>query len=66
MRLPVSLAFLNGGGEMSELARTMDWSDTVVGSPETWPQSLKTAVSICLGSKHPIVIWWGKPAYTQF
>jgi GAF domain-containing protein len=37
-----------------------------VGPVEGWPQSLKTAVSICLGSRHPIVIWWGNPEFTQF
>ena len=29
-------------------------------------RSLKTALSICLGSRHPIVIWWGGLPYTQF
>ena len=60
------LSFLAGGGEMGERARGLDWASTPVGSPEQWPQSLKTAVSICLGSRYPIVIWWGNPAYTMF
>ena len=60
------LSFLAGGGEMGERARALDWASTPVGSPEQWPQSLKTAVSICLGSRYPIVIWWGNPAYTMF
>src|SRR5262249_10629409 len=58
--------WLTGGGEMGKLIREMDWSRTPVGPVETWPQSLKTAVSICLGSRYPIVIWWGKQALTQF
>ncbi len=49
-----------GNGEMSHLIRIHDWSKTAVGSPETWPQSLKTALSICLGSKFPMFVWWGK------
>jgi hypothetical protein len=60
------LSFLAGGGEMGERTRGMDWSSSPVGPPAGWPQSLKTAVSICLGSRHPIVVWWGNPAYTQF
>lgn len=51
---------------MGERTRAMDWSSTPVGPVEGWPQSLKTAVSICLGSRHPMVIWWGKQHLTQF
>jgi PAS domain S-box-containing protein len=52
--------FLQGGGEMGERTRSFDWSNTPVGSPETWPQSLKTIVSIVLTSRFPMFIWWGK------
>src|ERR1022692_3398840 len=48
-----------GDGEMASLIRTTDWSKTPLGPVESWPQSLRTAVSICLGSRHPIVLWWG-------
>ena len=59
--------FLAGGGEMGERTRRMEWSTTHVGPVGGWPQSLKTAVSICLGSRHPMVIWWGKEhLLTQF
>jgi PAS domain S-box-containing protein len=58
--------FLAGGGEMGERTRAMDWSRTLAGPVDEWPHSLKTAVSICLGSGHPMVVWWGIPAYTQF
>ncbi len=51
--------WLAGGGEMGRLVRAHDWSRSPLGSPSTWPQSLKTALSICLGSKFPMVIWWG-------
>jgi signal transduction histidine kinase/DNA-binding response OmpR family regulator len=60
------LCFLAGGGEMGERTRAMNWSGTSLGPPSQWPQSLKTAVSICLGSRHPMVLWWGKSAYVQF
>ena len=48
-----------GRGEMAALIRTTDWSHTPLGPIESWPQSLRTAVSICLGSRHPIALWWG-------
>ena len=51
--------FFPGAGEMATLMRTTDWSRTPLGPIETWPPSLRTAVSICLGSRHPIVLWWG-------
>ncbi|MEP6713220.1 MAG: PAS domain-containing protein, partial [Ferruginibacter sp.] len=55
-----SLNFLSGGGKMGEFVRTMDWSQTSVGDPAVWPQSLRTSVSICLNSGSPLLIWWGK------
>jgi len=48
-----------GDGELAQLIRSTDWSSTALGAIEAWPQSLRTAVSICLGSRHPIVLWWG-------
>src|SRR5690348_11443200 len=54
------------GGEMGERIRSFDWSATPVGPVERWPESLKTAVRICLGSRYPIVMWWGKAELTQF
>jgi PAS domain S-box-containing protein len=66
-RTPASeLSFIAGGSEMAERICSFDWSKTSIGVPQRWPQSLKTAVSICLGSRYPIVIWWGKEALTQF
>ncbi|HEX7181781.1 MAG TPA: ATP-binding protein [Thermoanaerobaculia bacterium] len=50
---------LAGGGEMGERMRSLDWARTPLGPVEGWPQSLRTAVSICLNSKFPMVIWWG-------
>jgi signal transduction histidine kinase len=48
-----------GQGETAALIRDRDWAQTPLGPVESWPQSLRTAVSICLGSRHPIVLWWG-------
>lgn len=49
-----------GGGEMGALMRRLDWAATPIGAVDQWPQSLRTAVSICLNSRFPMVIWWGK------
>src|ERR1700756_1056668 len=57
---PTSVDFLAGGGEMGGLTRAHDWSATPLGRPETWPQSLRTAVRILLNTNHPMFIWWGE------
>lgn len=51
--------FLKGGGELGALTRDFDWSQTPVGSPDTWPQSLRLTVSMILKSKFPMFLWWG-------
>ena len=51
--------FLAGGGEMGALTRAFDWSKTSLGSPQTWPQSLRVTVRLVLTSRHPMFIWWG-------
>src|SRR5690242_12587265 len=47
------------GGEMGALMRAVDWAATPIGPVASWPQSLRTAVSICLMSRFPMLIWWG-------
>ncbi|GAA4321673.1 hypothetical protein GCM10023149_21630 [Mucilaginibacter gynuensis] len=54
-----SYTFLNGGGKAGELIRASDWSQTFLGSPDHWPESLRSAVSISLNSGFPIAIYWG-------
>ncbi|MFN3613608.1 MAG: PAS domain-containing protein [Rubrimonas sp.] len=51
--------FLTGGGEMGARIRAMDWSGTPLGDPGLWPQSLRSALSICLHSSFPTAIYWG-------
>lgn len=51
--------FLVGGGEMGRLIRSMDWSATPLGSVESWAQSLRTTVSLCLPTSFPMCIAWG-------
>lgn len=54
------LNFLADGGEMGQIMREKDWSKTPVGNPDTWPQSLRTTLSIILNSKFPMFLFWGK------
>lgn len=51
--------FLAGGGELGRLIRAHDWENTPLGPPGSWPQSLRSALSICLHSSFPTAIYWG-------
>jgi len=55
----VEVDFLSEGGELGRLIRAYDWSRTPLGPLGGWPQSLKTATGILLGSPLPIVLLWG-------
>src|SRR4051812_18945629 len=48
-----------GESEMARLMRGHNWAATPLGPVERWPHSLRTAVSIVLGSRYPMFIWWG-------
>lgn len=50
---------------MGALMRAYDWGSHPIGAPETWPQSLRTAIRIVLNTNHPMFIWWG-PELFQF
>ncbi|WP_241023116.1 ATP-binding protein [Paraburkholderia sp. Ac-20340] len=51
--------FLPEHGEMARRVRSLDWTGTALGGPEQWSPSLRSALSLCLSSRFPIVIWWG-------
>ncbi|WP_165235406.1 ATP-binding protein [Aquisphaera insulae] len=48
-----------GDSEMAGRMRAFDWPQTDVGPPEGWPENLRIAVSLCLTSRFPILLWWG-------
>lgn len=52
-------AFLTGGGKVGALIREHRWADAPLGEPVAWPQSLRSALSICLHSSFPTAIYWG-------
>ncbi len=57
--------FLSGGGEMGVLIATYPWKDTSLGAIESWPQGLRTALSVMLNSRFPMFLFWG-PELTSF
>lgn len=54
----------SGPGEMAGLMRELDWTETPLGDPDTWPLSLRVAVRMILGSGYPMYIAWG-PEFIQ-
>jgi signal transduction histidine kinase/PAS domain-containing protein len=48
-----------GAGEMRALMRSTDWSRTKIGPVAAWPKSLQTTLGLVLGSRFPMMIWWG-------
>jgi len=54
------LTLFDGGGELGQRMRSLDWSKTPLGPVAGWPQSLKTCVRIVLTSRQPMFVWWGE------
>lgn len=52
-------------GEVGPDLAAVRWADTPLGTPDSWPQSLRTAVSILLSSRFPMWMAWG-PDLTFF
>jgi len=60
-----------GDSELAGRMRRLNHTDS--GTPTAWPQNLRVAVSLCLTSRIPIVMYWGprftvlyNDAYTSF
>jgi two-component sensor histidine kinase len=51
--------FLAGGGETGALMRAHNWTASSIGSPEAWPQSLRTVIALLLTSRFPMFIACG-------
>jgi len=61
MRTPnMANSFLQSEGEMARHFSRFDWAAHPLGPLDEWPQSLKTAVSLILNSRHPMWIGWGR------
>ncbi|MFS0771143.1 ATP-binding protein [Sphingomonas sp. 1P08PE] len=64
--LPEHLRFLAGGGEATRLIVERDWSGHPLGSPETWPDILKSTLSTVLNSPESMILAWGADELTFF
>ena len=51
---------LTGRGEMAARMRDLDWEASPVGAVATWPEALRSAVDLILGSRFPMAIFWGE------
>lgn len=45
---------------MGQLTRSIDWAQTSLGTPDTWPPSLQTTLGIILNSRFPMFLFWGE------
>lgn len=54
-----TLRFLDHGGDMARQIRALDWAATPLGPIENWPQPLRFALGVALGSSFPSAIYWG-------
>jgi PAS domain S-box-containing protein len=48
------------------LIREIDWSNTALGRPEDWPDTLRTALAVCLNSTIPSAVYWGSDFITLY
>jgi PAS domain S-box-containing protein len=59
VRRPAADAVFPGQSEMGTRCRALDWATTPLGPVERWPQSLRTAAALVLGSAFPSILVWG-------
>jgi len=53
------LSFIVGQSELAQHIRAFPWHDTEIGELATWPEALRTLVSVMLESNQPMFIVWG-------
>lgn len=51
---------------MGERIRAFDWAAHPLGSPDTWPEALRMALSLCLNSSFPTAIYWGPDLHVLY
>ncbi len=49
-------------GDMARRIAEHDWAATPIGAQESWPESLRLLVDVCLASPAPLMIAWGPEA----
>jgi signal transduction histidine kinase len=48
-----------GENETARRLRDLDWNTHELGTPDSWPENLQSAIAICLASRMPMQVWWG-------
>ncbi len=59
-RAAAPLQIIPGSGELADRIRAFDWASTPLGPIGSWPQSLRSAVNLVIGSQTAIVMLWGE------
>jgi len=59
-----TFSWLEGGGEMGTLIRSLDWGKTPIGPVESWSPALRMMVRFLLANRFPLLLWWG-PQYVS-
>lgn len=54
-----ALNFLSTAGEMGEIFRSYPWDQMPIGTPDSWPQSLRTSLGFVLNSTLLGAVLWG-------
>ncbi|MDP9902246.1 PAS domain-containing protein [Variovorax ginsengisoli] len=60
------MKFLEGGGDTGRLLRQLDWSNSPLGPPSSWPAQLRTLVGLMLEVKQGVLIVWGPSQVTLY
>jgi len=55
-----ALSSVPGEAAVATLMEAMDWAATPLGPREQWPQSLRSAVTLILESRYPMMVAWGQ------
>jgi hypothetical protein len=53
------LAAVAAGTDMGAATAAYDWAANPLGAPASWPVALRSAVSLCLSSRFPMMVLWG-------
>lgn len=57
---------LLSAGAMGQRIAKMNWDHHPLGPIDSWPFSLRSALSICLHSKFPVCIYWSSEMYMLY
>ena len=52
--------YAHRANECAYIAYSLDWSQHSIGTPDMWPQSLRSTLSIIFNSKFPMFLFWGE------